>query len=324
MAGLSSGYISSKLAAEGISTVTEDAILRFINFAENAADIAGTEPELGPVHDDPSEGYGDQTRDYDIGIKVAERIIKRRDTFDFFGGLTNMTQLAGIPYFGADKFNDLLYSFHQTVYEISSIEFNIASGSISNDALNIRNNFSNATPSPSWLKGSTSTFEDSPVAYTIKETQGQTLAITVELRASGIGGAFVRAIGGGRLGPVKEQFVAFSGTGAATSTTFQLENPTFHSDGVGVHNISWRWQWRRHPTDSWRDIVRTRHRLFVTLEAPTLPWVQTPGSTSLPWVDALEIACRWARGATDKDTAAGLITERFNGSDRVSYETNDG
>jgi hypothetical protein len=86
-----------------------------------------------------------------VGIKVAERIINRRE--DFFGGLSSLTDLAGIPYLGADKFNDLLYSFHQTVYEVSGIEFNIASGSIANDGLSLRRNTSSTTSSPRWTRG---------------------------------------------------------------------------------------------------------------------------------------------------------------------------
>ena len=62
----------------------------------------------------------------------------------------------------------------------------------------------------------------------------------------------------------------------------------------------------------------------MILQAPTLPWVQTAGSTSLPWTDALEIACGWAGGATDPVDAASLVTERYNGSGRVSYDTVQG
>lgn len=318
MGGLSSSYISNKLAAEGTTEKTKELILDFLNSASSAASIAGIEPQEGPVVDEPTAGFGDQVRDYDIGIDVAQRIIQKRNSL---GGFTHLTQLQGIRHFGVDKFNDLLYSFSKTVYEISAIQFNYHNGSITNDALNIRKNFSTPAPSPSWRKGVALTYADSPAAYAIRETTGNALGIRVSLKANGVSAAYVRALGGGRLGPVKENFVSFDSNGQSGFETFQLENPSFHAHGVDVYNIAWRWQWRLRPTDPWRDIVLTRHRIFVILQAPTLPWVQTIGSTSLPWTDALEIACSWARGATDKDTAAARITERYNACGRVSYDT---
>lgn len=321
MAGLSFWYINNKLAAEDITVATQNLILDFLNNAPNAGAIAGYEPSEGPVVDDPLEGYGDQIRDYDIGHDVAQRIINKRNSL---GGVTSLTQLSGISYFGQDKFNDLLHSFVQTIYEVRAIQFNYHSGSISNDALNIRKNFATTAPSPSWFKGVSSTYSDSPAAYSIKETQGNSIAIRVSLRANGISAAYVRALGGGRLGRVKEKLVSFSSTGYSGYESFELDNTSFHSYGVNAYNIAWRWQWRLNTSDPWRDIVVTRHRIYILLEAPTLPWNQTSGSTSLPWTDALEIACDWASGATDRTAAATQITESYNGCGRVSYDTVSG
>lgn len=317
MGGLTVSYISNKMAAEGTTTATKTIILDFLNSASNAAAIAGVEPSEGPVVDETTVGYGDQIKDYDIGIDVAQRIINKRTAL---GGFTDLTQLAGIRGFGADKFNDLLFSFSESVYEISAIQFNFTTASMGNDALNIRKNFTTTVPSPSWQKGNSHTYADSPVAYAIKETQGKPLGVRVSLKSNGVSAAFVRALGGGRLGSVKEQLVSFDSNGNSGYQTFQLEAPTFHTHGVNAYNIVWRWQWRRQPTDPWRELTRTRHRVFIILQAPTLPWVQTVGSTSLPWTDALEIACTWASGATTRDAAASLITEKYNACGRVSYD----
>lgn len=318
MSGLSSQEILNKLAAEGTTPATKALILAFLNAAPNANAIAGIEPEEGPIVDAPTGGYGDQISDYDIGVVVAQRILNRRSAL---GSFTDLTQLQGIRAFGADKFHDFLYSFTRTVYEVSAIIFNFNSATITNDALNLRKNASMPAPSPAWSRGVSSTYADSPVVYSIKETQGSPLAIRVAFRANGISGAFVRAIGGGRLGAVKEQYVSFDSAGNSGYETFQLENPTFHAHGVNAYNIAWHWQWRLKATEPWRSLLVTRHRLFVILGAPTLPWVQTAGSTSLPWTDALEIACRWASGATDRVMAASRIAEGYNGSGRVAYDT---
>ena len=321
MAGLSSSYINWKLAAEGTTAATQDLILGFLNDVPNAQALAGVEPVHGPIVDEPGVGYGDQIRDYDIGVDVAQRILNRRSSL---GSFTSLTQLAGIPYFGQDKFNDLLYSFARTVHAITHIQFNWHTGAHTNDALDIRRNHANPAPTPSWRQGVASTHADSPACYAIEETRGNTIAIRVALRANGLSGAYVRALGGSRLGPVGERFVSFNASGYSGYETFELESPTFHDHGVDVYNVLWRWQWRERPGDPWRELLLTRHRVYVVLRTPTLPWVQANGSDSLPWTDALEIACDWARGATDPLAAATRVTERYNGSGRVSYDTSIG
>ncbi|MBK6282386.1 MAG: hypothetical protein IPF54_06675 [Draconibacterium sp.] len=90
-------------------------ILDFINAAKTAADIAGTEPQEGPVFDNPESGFGDQMRDYDIGMTVAARIISERNKLGT-AGFTSLQQLYDIKYVGIDKINDLVYSFGDPVH----------------------------------------------------------------------------------------------------------------------------------------------------------------------------------------------------------------
>lgn len=322
MAGLSSSFINWKLAAESTTPETQSLILDFLNAVPSAQALAGVEPTHGPVVDEPGVGYGDQVRDYDIGVDVAQRILNKRASLG--GSFSSLTQLAGIAYFGQDKFNDLLYSFARIVHAITHIQFNWHVGAHTNDALDIRRNHASAAPTPSWRQGVASLYADSPACYAIDETRGNTLAIRVALRANGLSGAYVRALGGSRLGTVKERFVAFTASGYSGYETFELENPTFHDHGVDIYNVTWRWQWREHPGDPWRELLLTRHRVYVVLRTPMGPWEQTGGSTSLPWTDALELACDWARGTTDATAAATRVTERYNASGRVSYDTSSG
>ncbi len=86
-----------------LNEVLVNRALQFINNAKTAKDIAGTEPETGPVADNPETGYGDQIDDYDIGITVAKRIIEA-------GNFSSLRELTAIKGFGIDKLNDLLYS----------------------------------------------------------------------------------------------------------------------------------------------------------------------------------------------------------------------
>src|SRR5690606_35694141 len=61
-----------------VDKVVAGRILHFLNDAKVPEDIAGAEPQEGPVFDNPDTGYGDQIKDYDIGIGVATKIINQR------------------------------------------------------------------------------------------------------------------------------------------------------------------------------------------------------------------------------------------------------
>lgn len=91
---------------------SEERALEFLNNAKEAKDIAGNEPQEGPVYDDQSTGYGNQIKDYDIGIRVADRIIAERDKLPS-KKFTNTSELLKIYGFGIDKLNDIKYSFRK-------------------------------------------------------------------------------------------------------------------------------------------------------------------------------------------------------------------
>lgn len=61
----------------GIEPEIQGRILDFLNSAQTAVHIAGSEPQAGPVHDDPAKGYGDQIRDYDFGLATTRYALAR-------------------------------------------------------------------------------------------------------------------------------------------------------------------------------------------------------------------------------------------------------
>lgn len=95
----------------GALPVYQLAMLDFLNRAKSPEDIAGPQYGPGPIADDPTRGAGrhPSSRGYDIGEKVAARILEHRAKLG--GRFTALEQLSGIPYFGTDKFNDLVYTF---------------------------------------------------------------------------------------------------------------------------------------------------------------------------------------------------------------------
>jgi hypothetical protein len=87
------------LANQKALMVHQLTLVDLLNSIENGRELSR---EL--VKDDPNkDGYGNG-----LGLKVANRIIAKRDQLN---GFTSLTDLIDIPYFGIDKFNDLIYTY---------------------------------------------------------------------------------------------------------------------------------------------------------------------------------------------------------------------
>lgn len=208
---------------------------------------------------------------------------------------------------------------------VEAIRFDHASGSLTNDALEIRHSFALPVTVPEWTKGETMAAE-SPAAYAILETQGQTLTVEVKLAIApaSVTQAHVRALGGGVLGKLDPQLVSFAG-GVSTPAfvSFELKHHGIGAAGIRREDIEWRWQYRC-GSGGWNDAGTTRHRIYILLETPKAPWDQTPGSTGNPWTDVLDYACDWASGETTRDGAASAITEHVNTSLGLTYDMDSG
>ena len=226
---------------------------------------------------------------------------------------------------------------------LEAIKFNHDSGSATADALNLRRNASTFVNVPEWVRGVSVNPEDSPAAYSLKETQGQTITIQAQLRATdpevrtakvraidptyepypgggGCGGCLkilgwlirllVRFLSGNVLGEVKARQVNFPPGGLTGFETFQLRKVNLHGAGVGARTTTWRWQYRLQG-GSWTDFETTQHRIYSIAELPKDPWAQTPynaGNIRLPWTEVLDFACKWALLAKDADEAAAKVT----------------
>ncbi len=84
-------------------------IYDFLNAVSTPEQIAGTEPMDGPVFDDLTAGYGNQIRDYDIGLTVAGYILDKRAQLG--GRFDSIDQIRSVYGMGEDKINDLAYTF---------------------------------------------------------------------------------------------------------------------------------------------------------------------------------------------------------------------
>lgn len=245
---------------------------------------------------------------------------------------------------------------------VEAIKFNHDATDASHDAINLRRNASQWVDVPEWQRGISVNPEDSPAAYAVARTAGNSVTIqasfscsdpectSAEIRAldnvvyPGI--VFVkqptgclawlvkvlipliRALVGNVLGEVAAQTVWFTG-GQTGFVTFTLVNTRLDGASVGARTTEWRWQYRRTSSDPWADLQVTRHRIYTLLDVPTAPWQQTPyqqSNTQLPWTDVLDYACQWALGASDPEQAGGGVTRGVNelGPNVVTYDCPNG
>jgi hypothetical protein len=230
---------------------------------------------------------------------------------------------------------------------LEAIKFNHDPGGAAGDALNVRRNKTTFVAVPEWRRGVSVLAEDSVAAYSAADTKGHTLTIqaqfscpdprrgTFEVRALdatvdppppegcssaclpfwGLVAAIIRALVGNVLGEVKPKQVACV-DGQTGWETFKLTNTRVDKVGIGVHETTWRWQYRRRPSDPWTDFETSRHRIYVVLDLPKAPWVQwpyDPSNTQLPWTEVMDYACQWAVLKIDPDSAASAVTARVNG-----------
>jgi hypothetical protein len=231
---------------------------------------------------------------------------------------------------------------------LAAVSLNHDGSAATSDALNIRRNATAVVSVPEWVQGVSASPEDSPAAYAIAETKGNTLTIQArfttnepklkgkqaEIRAldptasppgggcSGCAGILrwlgwlIRLLVGNVLGDVKARWVSFNEAGLSAFELFELQHVRLWDVGVGVRTTTWRWQYRLKKNDPWTDFATSEHRIYVLLEVPKAPWQQTPNlpnNTQLPWTDVLDRACIWAFAATSRDAAAEKVTQSVYG-----------
>lgn len=238
----------------------------------------------------------------------------------------------------------------ESVLRVNEVHFNHDPAATGADALNIRLSDAQGTfiQAPEWRYG----YLPRPAAYALMAVEKN---LTIKARLSGgprNGRLKVRAVDDSynrqrregclrwfeaivlellgwpplsALGNVMETIVRFDDNGDSGLVELNLPNHRIKQFGVGIYLVGWRWQIRRGGW-RWRDFGTTNHKVYVVVDIPRPPWSQDCPSAEqdnpyLPWTEALDVACLWAKGAVTREAVARLITEGFNSSPLISYSS---
>lgn len=183
-------------------------------------------------------------------------------------------------------------------------------------AFNLRRNETQIVRVPEWQPDVCSEYECSPVAYAI---QGLPEKMTIEASFRSESGLntplMIKAIAeppGHILGNIEPRDITHPGSSGFVK--FNLPHARVSQEGIGIHDIAWRWQYSDKP-NVWTDFQTTFHRVYTILARPSKPWEpESSESTNIhqPWTEVLDYACRWAAEVkSDPDEAAKRITKNF-------------
>lgn len=108
------------------------------------------------------------------------------------------------------------------------------------------------------------------------------------------------------LGVVPGVNLSFGQDGTATISTPVALDHTDICNAVECRDIVFTWK----DEQTGRVIAETKHRLYVILGAPILPWSADPiDRDRWLWPEVLDIACAWAAGSKTRIEAATSITQ---------------
>jgi hypothetical protein len=200
------------------------------------------------------------------------------------------------------------------IIQLDRVVFDHTAGAAQTDAVSIR--IDGATAAPDWIRGAAQT---SYAAYALVPTENQQISIQADFSfpQPPPGPLLVRARAIDQservLGNVVEALVPPQGGWVA----FNLADVQMWDRGTGRYAVSWQWQFQIVGGNSWIDLARTDHVVFVTLDVPGAPWTQGQSVADQrlwPWTRVLTWACAWGDGvkltSTGKPGAAKKLLRK--------------
>lgn len=194
--------------------------------------------------------------------------------------------------------------------KLDYIAFNLDPNKSTDNALNVRQNYTKAAPHPAWNSRMRMP-QQSRIVYARDLVGNNPIKINVFLTVPlSIRDFYIKASPSSYiLGEVPVTHVPYYRS-PRRSVDIELKS-RLSWNGIAKQDFSWNWQYS-FDGKSWRDMRSTQHRVFIVLDTPNAPWSQNLSDRHFwPWLDALEWACHWASGASDKVQASTAITKQI-------------
>jgi len=204
--------------------------------------------------------------------------------------------------------------------ELRTISFNHDVTQATTSALNIRRNKDFEVLVPEYDRSQPRPATEQCAAYAIDATRNQPVFVRCAFSRAGADSAAweVRANGGGVLGALDPQGVAFAGGAGVATIDMPLAHRSFVS--VGRHTVTWQWECRVQGALSWQPLVSTAHCIYLVLSTPPAPWTQTFADRHNPWTDLLDHSCVIAAGTKNEMNAAIAHVKAINGHYALRYD----
>lgn len=223
------------------------------------------------------------------------------------------------------------FQFRRLFYVgLYSIEFNHDIASLSNSALNARINQDFEIEIPEYVRSiwgiDLRPLNQRSVVYVINQTRDQEVFIRVTFTLN-----FtvyfpmtfeVKATGGGIMGQLDPVSLVFSAGSNSATINIPLSKRDFQK--IGKYDISWDWFFKTPNETSWTKITTTAHRIFLILDTPREPWVQTFADQNNPWTELLEHSCTIASGCKTEINAVKKIAKYIHKNYNLKYDTVNG
>lgn len=207
---------------------------------------------------------------------------------------------------------------------LESIKFNHDKSFKTTGAFNIRRNETQIVTLPEWRRDCCFDPGCSPVAYAISQVP---CLVTIEgsfiCNDESVTSISVRALSGHTLSEAKLGIPAQNilgdipvhevplKKGHSSYVPFKLTNAKLREAAIGIYDVTWDWQFSLDSV-SWTEFQTTRHRVYIVLAMPSLPWEprqSNPSNIHIPWTEVLDYACSWGGGVkNDPDEAAKRVT----------------
>ncbi|MBN2685382.1 MAG: hypothetical protein JXR40_08895 [Pontiellaceae bacterium] len=218
--------------------------------------------------------------------------------------------------------------------DIDKIAFNYKPASATDDALNIRDDFTTAISVPEYVKVG----QNKPAAYIKNKAVKMLVRLKVE-PSSTITSLKIKGVSddtNGSLGNATEKTVTFSGgisqegtDDASTTGIDESEYVEFTITGNTPNKVfkseeAWKWIVTEVNGTAVSDMEVERtsgHEVYVLWDTPKSPWNQTSGNAQNPWVAALSFVIETAN-AHDKNDAGTLaaITSFLHTGHGLKYD----